>query len=62
MAALVREAGPDYPLRKPGKCPRPRAFGGLALEYQITPFFMFLGCSPLVKIVDFFIVAFSTEA
>jgi len=48
-------------LGKPGKCPGPRAFGGLALEYQNTALlvFMFLGCSPRVKIVEFLMTAFS---
>jgi len=48
--------GPYYPLGKPGKCPEPRVFGGLALEYQNTPLlvFIFLGCSLRVKIVEIF--------
>jgi len=36
-------AGPEKPLGKPGKCPGPRAFGGLAREYQNqkTPLLVF---------------------
>jgi len=49
------------PLGKPGKSLGPRAFGTMASHLNIKTllwFFMFLGCSPRIKIADRLMTAF----